>query len=126
MQVRFLLKFFEFLDTLTNPELFPLPETSSIEDVYKFVVKTALKEGYLTDPGELASLEMSLALHTPLPKLEAAYQYYTDVHGSQTECHGESWVDWYGQAVCDVATLKRLVDVELIDSATPSEGPDNR
>lgn len=114
------------MDILTNPEWFSLAETSSDEDTYKFVVKTALAGGYLTDPGELASLEMSLALHTPLPKLQAVFQYYNDAHGARTECSGESWVDWYGQAVCDAAALRQLVDVELIDSSDPVESSNNR
>ena len=90
------------------------------------MVKTALTEGYLTAPGELAALEMSLALHSPLPKLEAAYQYYSDVHVTRSECSGGSWVDWYGQVICDAASLKKLVDVDLIDGTGPSEVANSR
>ncbi|KAJ3520733.1 hypothetical protein NM688_g9120 [Phlebia brevispora] len=108
--------FFPFLHALTNPEWFHPDELAKDEDVYKFVVNTALAEGYLSDPGELASLDMSLGLHSSLPKLEAAYRYYADVHHSRVECDGGSWVDWYGQAVCDAATLARLAENELIDA----------
>lgn len=118
--------FFPFLDTLTNPEWFPLRGSPSKEEIYQFVVSTALSEGYLSDPGELASLEMSLALHSSLPKIEAAYQYYADVHNSRVECDGGSWVDWYGEAVCDAETLRKLVEVELIDASEPLDTTSDR
>ena len=118
--------FFPFLHALTNPEWFPPAPSSSAEELYKFVIGAALAEGYLSDPGELASLEMSLALHSSLPKLEAAYQYYADVHHTRNECNGQSWVDWYGQAVCDSASLRRLVEVELIDAPDSSVTSNNR
>lgn len=62
---------------------------------------------------------MSLALHASLPKLEAAYQFYNDLHKAG-ECDGGSWVDWYGEVVCDAITLKDRVEVELLDAAGSS------
>ena len=115
--------FFPYLDTLTSTERFPPPESSSTEDIYRFAIDTALSEGYLAEPGELASLEMSLALHLSLPKLEAAFQYYTNAHGAQLNCGGGAWVEWYDNVVCDAATLKQLVEVELIDPSESSESP---
>ena len=94
--------------------------------MYRFVLKAALAHGYLSDPGELASFEMSLALHTALPKLEAVFQYYTDLHNTEDRCNGGSWVDWYGQTVCDPASLKKLVDLELIDDAHAEGSSSNR
>lgn len=67
---------------------------------------------------------MDLALHAAAPKIEAYYQYYNDryatkhqeVYSDNSACG--SWVDWYGQVVCDLDTLTRLVDFDTID---PSE-----
>lgn len=66
---------------------------------------------------------MNLAMHAATPKLEAFYNYYD---GTQGELGAESkytkgkvcgsWVDWYGEVVCDVETLAHLAGVEAIDS----------
>lgn len=64
----------------------------------------------------------SLALHASTPKIQAFYQYYVD-HDLNTrtakvaqgvECG--SWVDWYGQVVCDLETLVSLTGSEALDS----------
>ena len=68
-------------------------------------------------PGAYVAAEMHVALHSASPKLEAFYQYYNDHHAGK-EDGGEcgSWVDWYGQVVCDVKTLSRLVETEALDA----------
>lgn len=118
--------FFPFLDAFTNPERFLPAELSTDSEVYKFVVDAAIAEGYMSEPGELASLDLSLALHAALPKLEAAYRFYADAYPDHVQCNGNSWVDWYGEAVCDVSTLRRLVQEELIDAPSASDSPVNR
>lgn len=62
----------------------------------------------------------SLALHTAAPKIEAFYSWYTD-NGLDARVAGKegcgSWVDWYGETVCDVETLLRLAGRETLDAA---------
>lgn len=59
--------------------------------------------------------------------VEAFYQYYVDNGLEETRRAGEgygerergcgSWVDWYGDVVCDVGSLVRLAGHDTIDSA---------
>lgn len=62
---------------------------------------------------------MNLALHVASPRIEAFYQYYTDRHAQRKrearpdDC--DSWVDWYGQVVCNAETLVHLATLETID-----------
>ncbi len=68
---------------------------------------------------------MHVALHSASPKLEAFYQYYNDHHATRRgdpEVCG-SWVDWYGEVVCDGKTLARLVETESLDA--PEGARDN-
>jgi UDP-glucose:glycoprotein glucosyltransferase len=107
--------FLQSLETLTN---------KAIHDVS---VRTILNHGYLSQPGALDSFEISLSLHAASPKIEALYEYYRDnkladtplVDGeSADDCTG-SWVEWYGRRVCNVDTLRRLI--ELSTSELQSE-----
>jgi UDP-glucose:glycoprotein glucosyltransferase len=113
--------FFPLVDTLTNPAILPSPRPTTPEAIHAFALSVV--EGYLFDQGSLASLTASLALHVSTPKIEAFFQYYLD-HNLDTrrvaaaqgaECG--SWVDWYGEVVCDVETLVRLAGTETVDSA---------
>ena len=63
-------------------------------------------------------------MHAATPRLAASAEHYdlrvTDVSGP-TASSGEdcaSWVDWYGQIVCDADSLLRLAN------AAPAENPD--
>lgn len=68
---------------------------------------------------------MTFALHAAVPRVEAAYSYYVDTHASRAgEC--ESWVDWYGEVVCDAEELRKLVGVETIEAAESEGVPGNR
>lgn len=82
-------------------------------------METASRLGLLPKPGSLAFAEINLALHAATPKIEAFYQYYTDRYGDNAFGEGcESWVDWYGQVVCNPEILEKLADVDTIDEAT--------
>lgn len=106
--------FFPLLDALTDPELSPLAESRTDEEIYQNVRQYVLSLGYLSDPGELGLLDMTLALHSSVPRAEAAYEYYLGSHAERgIECG--SWVDWYGQVVCDLDTLRALIGVETIE-----------
>ena len=111
--------FFPLLDLLTNPETRPDPAPTSAEAAHKYVFDTALSAGFLAGPGAYGSAESNLALHAATPKIEAFYQYYTDRHAARRDAvenpRCESWVDWYGEVVCDAETLVRLTGVETID-----------
>lgn len=107
--------FFRLLDRFTHPEWSPLAESKTNQEIYQTAIKDALSSGFLSEPGELASMEMTFALHSAVPKIEAAYQYYAGSQAARgADC--ESWVDWYGEVVCDVETLQRLAGVETIES----------
>ncbi|KAH9924083.1 glycosyltransferase family 24 protein [Fomitopsis serialis] len=110
--------FFPLLDVLTNPEAQPDPVPTSSEAAHKYAFDTALAEGFLAGPGAHVSAEMNLALHAATPKIEAFYQYYMDRHAVRRDAiddaRCESWVDWYGEVVCDGETLARLAGVDTI------------
>lgn len=63
---------------------------------------------------------MNLALHAATPKIEAFYHHYGEHHGESrgTECG--SWVEWYGEVVCDIETLVHLAGTETIDPSNPT------
>lgn len=116
--------FFPVLDLLTAPETFSnSSSTPSDKEVYDTSVRTLLKSGYLSEPGALDTFELSLAVHASSPKIEAYYNYYRDHDLSQMaqadgekseDCMG-SWVFWYGQRVCSLKTLRRLIEAEQED-----------
>lgn len=103
------------LNALTNSEWLPSVHTTD-EQTYRKVLEVALGEDYLAFPGELASFNAMLALHSANPRLQAAYQYYLDNHGARNHACG-SWVDWYGEVICDKDTLRELVSTEAIEAA---------
>lgn len=111
--------FFPLLDSLTNPETAPDTVPTSAEAAHKYAFDRALSAGFLAEPGAYGSAESNLALHAATPRIEALYQYYADRHAAQrdaienTRC--DSWVDWYGEVVCDAKTLARLAGVDTID-----------
>jgi len=111
--------FFPLLDSLTDPNTPPSVHTLSSEATHGLAVETASRLGLLQKTGSLAFADINLALHAATPKIEAFYQYYTDHHGNKELGEGcESWVDWYGQVICDLETLEKLADVDTIDEAS--------
>ena len=111
--------YFPLLDTLTDPNTPPSVHTLTPEAIHRLAVETTSRLGLLPKAGSLAFADINLALHVATPKIEAFYQYYADHHGDKELGEGcESWVDWYGQVVCDVETLEKLADVDTVDEAT--------
>lgn len=104
-------KFFNLLDQLSDPRLLPPASRADDVDGLENSLELATASGILEDTEALARIKMNLALSSATPKLEAFYNYYESNQGEQSTC--ESWVDWYGTAVCDPETLARLVDEEL-------------
>lgn len=83
------------------------------EAIHQLVIQTAVSNGLLPDLGALPSVKMNLALHAATPKLQAFYHHYSTVSSRDPGCG--SWVDWYGEMVCDVETLAHLAGIETID-----------
>lgn len=72
-------------------------------------------------PAALNSARVRLALHAMTPRLAASAEYYDNHVASLSDRHKlhspecASWVDWYGQIVCDAETLRRLVNAKEND-----------
>jgi len=117
--------FFPLLNTLTKPDTFQSLKSLSPEALYNKTLRIAVSEGHLSEPSSLAAVELHLALHAATPKIEAFYQHYIDNHGTnkRSETQGDScqsWVDWYGEIICDVEALARLAPIanpELLNAS---------
>ncbi|KAF7321048.1 hypothetical protein HMN09_00192100 [Mycena chlorophos] len=108
--------FFPLLDRVSDPaESMP----SSDEAIHQFALQLAVSGGLLSEPGSLAAVEMNLGLHAATPKIEAFYQYYETHLSTAPDCR--SWVDWYGEQVCDVEKLAHLAGLETIDASNASD-----
>ncbi|KAG5636220.1 hypothetical protein H0H81_008754 [Sphagnurus paluster] len=112
--------FFPLLDKLTDPEVLRAPHSLSPEAVHQAALEIAAANGYLSEPGALAAVEMNLALHAATPKIEAFYHHYNDYHKDSKGAECGSWVEWYGQVVCDIEELVKLAGIETIDTSTKS------
>jgi UDP-glucose:glycoprotein glucosyltransferase len=108
--------FFPLLDTLTDPASHLMGQGLTHEAIYHSAIATAVAHEHIPDSGSLAAVEMGLALHSAAPKIEAFYQHYINLHGGKSDRGCGSWVDWYGETVCDAERLKQLAGVETIDS----------
>ncbi|KAG6885729.1 hypothetical protein C0993_010556 [Termitomyces sp. T159_Od127] len=118
--------FFPLLDKLSDPDVLPTPEKLTPEAAHQAVLEIATVNGYLNGPGSLAAVELNLALHAATPKIEAFYNHYIDHHNNTKGTDCGSWVEWYGEVVCDIEQLVKLAGVETIDSTTnpsPSRFP---
>ncbi|KAF4618673.1 hypothetical protein D9613_009850 [Agrocybe pediades] len=109
--------FFNYVDLLTDPTEFPSPHSKTPEALYKAAIQLAIDNGIIRDPDSLGIIEMNLAMHAATPKLEAFYNYYGDNHNQSQGTACGSWVDWYGEAVCDVERLAHLAGIEAIESS---------
>jgi UDP-glucose:glycoprotein glucosyltransferase len=113
--------FFPLLDALTNPSNIPRETSKTPEAIEQLVLQSALSLGYLSSPGALQSAQMQLALHVAAPKLEAFFQHYSDnaqsIGGERNKDTCGSWVDWYGEVVCDIERLLELTSHDTIDEA---------
>ena len=110
--------FFTFLERLTDPETLPSPEKLTPEAIHQAALGIAVSHGFLPEPGSLEAVEMNLALHAATPKIEAFYNFYEDHHKDSKGTQCGSWVDWYGEVVCDAKTLLRLAGRETLDPST--------
>ena len=108
--------FFTFLDRLTDTEAHMSPATMTPKAIHQAALKIALDNGILEETDSLLAVEMNLALHAATPKLEAFYNHYEDHHNNSQGTQCGSWVDWYGEVVCDANRLAQLTGVETTDS----------
>jgi UDP-glucose:glycoprotein glucosyltransferase len=116
--------FFPMLDILTSPDALLADDKMSPEAQQQLAFETALSAGYLSKPGSTEAVHAQLGLHTATPKIAAFYQHYSDKIRVQdvlekTRTCG-SWVDWYGEVVCELDKLILLTGPEILD---PSESP---
>ncbi|KAF8524348.1 UDP-glucose:Glycoprotein glucosyltransferase-domain-containing protein [Hysterangium stoloniferum] len=122
--------FFPLLDILTSSELLPDQlASSSSQAIYDTSVRALLQNGYLSEPGAKDTFNLSLALHSTSPKIEAYYQYYRDRDLEHTpladgetvdRCTG-SWIEWKGRRVCSVDTFRRLIEFDSARANVTSE-----
>ncbi|EJC97612.1 uncharacterized protein FOMMEDRAFT_171561 [Fomitiporia mediterranea MF3/22] len=108
--------FFPLLDALVNSDSLPSLDTLSPEAIHQATLKTATLLGYLQDPESYASVELQIALHAAAPKVQAFYQFYVDQKYPTLGEECGSWVEWYGERVCDLDTLVRFAGHEMIDA----------
>jgi len=87
--------FFPFLNLLTHQH----PDEA---------LQIAVDNGFLPDHGASEMVQLNMGLHAATPKIEAFYQHYDDHFNSSIAENCGSWVDWYGQVVCDLDTLVHL------------------
>jgi Thioredoxin-like domain len=104
--------FFTFLDRLTDAEALMLPADMTPKAIHQAALQIALDDGILEETGSLSAVKMNLALHSATPKLEAFYNHYEDHHNNSRGTQCGSWVDWYGEVVCDANRLAQLAEVE--------------
>ena len=121
------------MDVLTSPDAFPAKDKLSPEAQQQLALQTALSAGYLSKPGALEAVQAQLALHAANPKIVAFYEHYTDnarrtrdeeSRDTDTDAVVDagscgSWVDWYGEVVCEIERLVHLTGPETLDSAEP-------
>ncbi|KAF8155695.1 UDP-glucose:glycoprotein glucosyltransferase-domain-containing protein [Crassisporium funariophilum] len=108
--------FFTFLDRLTDPEKqLATATTLTSEAIHQAALQIAIDNGILQESGSLSAVEMNLALHAATPKLEAFYNHYEDHHNHSLGTQCGSWVDWYGEIICDVESLAQFAGKEAID-----------
>lgn len=107
--------FFTFLDRLTDAEGLALPASMTPEAIHQAALQIALDNGILQEIGSLSAVEMNLALHAATPKLQAFYNHYEDHHNHSRGTQCGSWVDWYGEVVCDAERLAQLAGIETLD-----------
>lgn len=98
-----------------------LPSTKlNPEGLHEATFEVARNGGLLEQHGSREMIEMNLAMHAATPKIEAFYNWYDTRYNASEGRKCGSWVDWYGDVVCDVESLARLAGVETIDSNTKS------
>jgi len=108
--------FFPLVDRLTDSQVLPNLHKLPPEAIHQGALGVAIDDGIIREPGDLGIVEMNLAMHAATPKLEAFYDYYEDTHNNSNGRECGSWVDWYGEVVCDVEGLAHLVGTEAIDA----------
>ncbi|KAJ7222294.1 UDP-glucose:glycoprotein glucosyltransferase-domain-containing protein [Mycena pura] len=110
--------FFPLLDRVTDPVTLPPSQVLSNEAIHNYALEVAVANGFLSEHGAIAAVEMNLGLHAAIPKIEAFYQHYL-THTEDPKCG--SWIDWYGEVVCDVEKLSHVAGIETIDSSNTSD-----
>ena len=81
--------------------------------------------GFLSKPGSVELVQMQLALHSATPRISAFYSYYEDrcreLGGKRDAEECESWVDWYGEVVCDGDRLAELAGDDTLNASKTND-----
>ncbi|EIW78230.1 glycosyltransferase family 24 protein [Coniophora puteana RWD-64-598 SS2] len=98
---------------LSHFPLSGLPSSYTPQDAHTRVFDLA-QEYKLLDGGSLSSARTLLGLHAAAPRLAVSAQHYEDRLQQETSGRAggkgcESWVDWYGEVLCDAEELKTKV-----------------
>ncbi|KAI0063832.1 hypothetical protein BV25DRAFT_1801498 [Artomyces pyxidatus] len=113
--------FFPLLDVLTDPQTLPSREPLTPEAQQQLALEAAVSAGFLSKPGAVETVQMHLGLHSATPKLEAFYQSFRYNSNSKAASRDQescgSWVEWYGEVVCDVERLAQLAGSDTLDTA---------
>ena len=120
-------RFFELLNVITDPDRGLFIATPD-QALHEAAFQLAKESGFLTEVGSEGATRRALALHVASPKVEAFYHHYNDQNlpafpEDYTENDCGSWVDWYGQRICDVTTLNHFVNVDTIDPVNETVDP---
>ena len=104
--------FFPAFDLLTSPKSGIVPSLKrSQKEIYDLAIETLEVNAFFAEPTSKATLQLSLSLHAVAPKIEAFYQFYKGQFGAGFDVdHQGSWVDWYGERLRDVDTLKTRLE----------------
>ncbi|MBW0461395.1 hypothetical protein O181_001110 [Austropuccinia psidii MF-1] len=123
--------FFLFLDAVCSR--WPSISNQKLTDqkLYESLLSILSSPGLLDGPGELQSLEMSLALKEAQPKIEAFRAWYASLplntttfksyeeNGAKSTNNCESWVEIDRLKVCDVSQLTKLLESDFLTSRSP-------
>jgi UDP-glucose:glycoprotein glucosyltransferase len=116
------------VDAITDPDRGLSYIGTTDQALHEAAFQLAKEAGFLTQTGSEHATRRALALHVASPKVEAFYHYYRERSWPPppedfTENDCISWVDWYGQRVCDVNTLRQLATVETIEPGNETAEP---
>ncbi|RKP10347.1 UDP-glucose:Glyco protein glucosyltransferase-domain-containing protein [Thamnocephalis sphaerospora] len=107
--------YFPYIGAVTKS----LPEARTPAALHQHAFSIIKDNGFLAGDLALPLLNMSLALHTGAPAVEADYQYYRVEVAPHAEARDacDVWADWQGQRACSPDELVKLAN--LHKGATP-------
>jgi UDP-glucose:glycoprotein glucosyltransferase len=94
--------YFPLLDRISSGAF---ADKTSDKDLYNEFLRIANAEGFLTDPAELSSFNLTLSIHAAAPRIEAHYHYYENnlvpIMGKFFNSSCKVWVQWASKQTCE-------------------------